>query len=374
MTTATRPDVRIAERAGFCYGVRLAIDKAKHARTEGKEVTTLGQLVHNPGIKADLSDRGIRTADLADQVEGGTLVIRAHGVPKSEFEQVKGKESLEVIDATCTWVLQSQKAARELAEAGYTVCIIGHEDHPEVKGVRSYAGENHVVVDDMDRSTWERVPRTKKLGVLSQSTILPVKLEEFAAFCLRRCHDMRVVNTVCPVTLTRQDDSVKLAAEVDAMIVVGGKNSSNTKELAVKCAEIQPETVHVADADELATEHRRLADGEGSHRDHRRHLDARGRPRGGPRPDLRAYRRVTDRIVVEQHVPADPTAVHAAFTSADALARWWWPHLPDTTYAVDGRTGGAYEIRSAAAGIGVRGDFVAARTADIDPHDVDLAG
>ena len=149
--------------------MRLAIDKAKHARTEGKEVTTLGQLVHNPGIKADLSDRGIRTADLADQVEGGTLVIRAHGVPKSEFEQVKGKESLEVIDATCTWVLQSQKAARELSEAGYTVCIIGHEDHPEVKGVRSYAGENHVVVDDMDRSTWERVPRTKKLGVLSQS-------------------------------------------------------------------------------------------------------------------------------------------------------------------------------------------------------------
>ena len=121
MTTATRPDVRIAERAGFCYGVRLAIDKAKHAREEGKEVTTLGQLVHNPGIKADLSDRGIRTADLADQVEGGTLVIRAHGVPRSEFEQVRGKESLEVIDATCTWVLQSQKAARELAEAGYTV-------------------------------------------------------------------------------------------------------------------------------------------------------------------------------------------------------------------------------------------------------------
>ena len=82
---------------------------------------------------------------------------------------MKGKESLEVIDATCTWVLQSQKAARELAEAGYTVCIIGHEDHPEVKGVRSYAGENHVVVDDMDRSTWERVPRTKKLGVLCRA-------------------------------------------------------------------------------------------------------------------------------------------------------------------------------------------------------------
>jgi 4-hydroxy-3-methylbut-2-enyl diphosphate reductase len=256
MTTAIRPDVRIAERAGFCYGVRLAIDKAKHAREEGKEVTTLGQLVHNPGIKADLSLRGIRTADIADQIEGGTLVIRAHGVPASELERVRGKPDLEVIDATCTWVLQSQKAARELAEAGYTVCIIGHEDHPEVKGVRSYAGENHVVVDDMDRSTWDRVPRTKKLGVLSQSTILPHKLEEFAAFCLRRCHDLRVVNTVCPVTLTRQDDSVKLAREVDAMVVVGGKNSSNTKELAVKCAEICGDTIHVADADELESEHR----------------------------------------------------------------------------------------------------------------------
>jgi len=256
MSTAVRPEVRIAERAGFCYGVRLAIDKAKHARDEGKEVTTLGQLVHNPGIKADLSDRGIRTADLADQVEGGTLVIRAHGVPANELEQVRGKPDLEVIDATCTWVLQSQKAARELAAAGYTVCIIGHEDHPEVKGVRSYAGEGHVVVDDMDRSTWERVPHTKKIGVLSQSTILPFKLEEFAAFCLRRCHDLRVVNTVCPVTLTRQSDSVVLAGEVDAMIVVGGKNSSNTKELAVKCAEVCADTVHVADADELEADHR----------------------------------------------------------------------------------------------------------------------
>ena len=256
MTTATRPEVRIAERAGFCYGVRLAIDKAKHARQEGKEVTTLGQLVHNPGIKADLSDRGIKTADLADEVEGGTLVIRAHGVPKGEIEKVKGAEGLEVIDATCTWVLQSQKAARELAEAGYTVCIIGHEDHPEVKGVRSYAGEKHVVVDDMDRSTWERVPRTKKIGVLSQSTILPHKLEEFAAFCLRRCHDLRVVNTVCPVTLTRQDDSVALGHEVDAMIVVGGKNSSNTKELAVKCREVCEDTIHIADADELEADYR----------------------------------------------------------------------------------------------------------------------
>ena len=256
MTAATRPEVRIAERAGFCYGVRLAIDKAKHARAEGKEVTTLGQLVHNPGIKADLSDRGIRTADLADEVEGGTLVIRAHGVPKGEFEKVKGAEGLEVIDATCTWVIQSQRAAKELAEAGYTVCIIGHEDHPEVKGVRSYAGDKHVVVDDMDRSTWERVPRTKKLGVLSQSTILPHKLEEFAAFCLRRCHDLRVVNTVCPVTLTRQDDSVALGREVDAMIVVGGKNSSNTKELAVKCREVCADTIHVADADELAADYR----------------------------------------------------------------------------------------------------------------------
>ena len=255
MTTATRPEVRIAERAGFCYGVRLAIDKAKHAREQGHEVTTLGQLVHNPGIKADLSDRGIRTADLADEVEGGTLVIRAHGVPAGELDTVRGKADLEVIDATCTWVLQSQKAARELAEAGYTVCIIGHEDHPEVKGVRSYAGEKHVVVDDMDRSTWERVPRTKKIGVLSQSTILPQKLDDFAAFCLRRCHDLRVVNTVCPVTLTRQDDSVALAHEVEAMIVVGGKNSSNTKELAVKCSQILADTIHVADADELASEH-----------------------------------------------------------------------------------------------------------------------
>jgi 4-hydroxy-3-methylbut-2-enyl diphosphate reductase len=108
----------------------------------------------------------------------------------------------------------------------------------------------------MDRSTWDRVPRTKKLGVLSQSTILPTKLEEFAAFCLRRCHDLRVVNTVCPVTLTRQADSVRLAGEVDAMVVVGGRNSSNTRELAVKCREVCDEVLHIEDADELEREHR----------------------------------------------------------------------------------------------------------------------
>jgi 4-hydroxy-3-methylbut-2-enyl diphosphate reductase len=255
MTTMTAPDVRIAERAGFCYGVRLAIEKAKQAREQGKQVTTLGQLVHNQGIKADLAERGIATADLADQVEGGTLVIRAHGVPASEMESLHGAQGLEVIDATCTWVLQSQKAARELNEAGYTVCIIGHEDHPEIKGVRSYAGEKHVVVDDMDRETWERVPHTKKIGVISQTTILPTKLEEFATFCLRRCHDLRVVNTVCPVTLTRQANSVVLAAEVQAMIVVGGKNSSNTRELAVKCREVCADTIHVADADELEADY-----------------------------------------------------------------------------------------------------------------------
>ena len=257
-TEEARPtiDVRIAQRAGFCYGVRLAIDKAMHAAEEGKRVTTLGQLVHNPGIKAQLGERGIQTADLADEVEGGTLVIRAHGVPREQMDVVRDAQGLELIDATCTWVLQSQKAARQLAEEGYTVAIIGHENHPEVIGVRSYAGDKHVVVDDMDRSTWERVPRTKKIGVISQSTILPHKLQEFATFCLARCHDLKVINTVCPVTLQRQDDSVELAAEVDGMIVVGGKNSSNTKELAVKCREVCEQTIHVADADELEAEHR----------------------------------------------------------------------------------------------------------------------
>ena len=169
-------------------------------------------------------------------------MIRAYGVLSRRVGEGQGKADLEVIDANRTWVLQSQKAARELAEDGYTVCIIGHEDHPEVKGVRSYAGEKHVVVDDMDRSTWERVPHTKKIGVLSQARSCRSSSRSSPP-SPRRCHDLRVVNTVCPVTLTRQDDSVKLAAEVDAMIVVGGKNSSNTKELAVKCPEIQPETV-----------------------------------------------------------------------------------------------------------------------------------
>ena len=177
-TAPTRPEVRIAERAGFCYGVRLAIDKAKHAREAGKDVTTLGQLVHNPGIKADLSDRGIRTADLADQVEGGTLVDprpRGAARPSSRSVSRQARRPRGHRRHLHLGAPEPEGGRASSAEAGYTVCIIGHEDHPEVKGVRSYAGDNHVVVDDMDRSTWERVPHTKKIGVLSQSTILPLQ-------------------------------------------------------------------------------------------------------------------------------------------------------------------------------------------------------
>ena len=153
-TASSRPEVRIAERAGFCW-VRLAIDKARRASEAGEEVTTLGQLVHNPGIKADPA----RHPDSPTATGGGRhLVVRAHGVPREELETLRAKEDIQLVDATCTWLIQSQKAARELNEAGYTVRIIGHENHPEVRGVRSYAGENHVVVDDMDRSTRERVP------------------------------------------------------------------------------------------------------------------------------------------------------------------------------------------------------------------------
>ena len=228
----TVTDVRIARRTGFCYGVREAIDMAKEARAAGKVTHTLGQVVHNEGVVRDLQALGIVTVASLDEVDhGAAVVIRAHGV-RPEVMDRAGARGLEVIDGTCTWVIQEQRELRRLVEEGYTIVLLGTPQHPEVVGLLGFAPDA-IVVDEED--DWARIPRKKKMALISQSTQPPWKFEKLAAFMVSRSHELKIVNTVCPVTIRRQEDTLETAQEVDLMVVVGGRSSANTKELTRLC-------------------------------------------------------------------------------------------------------------------------------------------
>jgi len=226
-------EVRIAKRTGFCYGVREAIDKAKEASAAGKATHTLGQVVHNEGVVRDLQDLGIETVETLDDVDhGAAVVIRAHGVRPDVMERAESR-GLEVIDGTCTWVIQEHRELTRLVEEGYTIVLLGTPKHAEVVGMLGFAPDA-IVVDEEEE--WEAaIPRKKRMALISQSTQPPWKFEQLAAFMVSRCHELKIVNTVCPVTIRRQQDTMEAAKDVDLMVVVGGRSSANTKELTRLC-------------------------------------------------------------------------------------------------------------------------------------------
>jgi 4-hydroxy-3-methylbut-2-enyl diphosphate reductase len=242
-------EVRIARRTGFCYGVREAIDYARLAAAQGKQTTTLGQVVHNEGVIAQLQAQGIRTVDTLDDVErGAAVVIRAHGVTPEVMGRAQ-ERGLEVIDGTCTWVIQEQKELKALVDDGYTIVLLGTPRHPEVVGLLGFAPDAIVVDEEED---WERIPRTKRMALISQSTQPPWKFEKLAAYLVSRCHELKILNTVCPVTIRRQEDTMALADAVDMMVVVGGRNSANTKELTRLCQIAGKPVVQIEGASDLS--------------------------------------------------------------------------------------------------------------------------
>ena len=242
-------DVRIAKRTGFCYGVREAIDKAKEASAAGKVTHTLGQVVHNEGVVSDLQALGIQTVDTLDDVDrGAAVVIRAHGVRPDVMARAEDR-GLEVIDGTCTWVIQEQKELRKLVEDGYTIVLLGTPKHPEVVGLLGFAPDA-IVVDDESEWAAAITPR-KRMALISQSTQPPWKFEKLAAFMVGRAHELKIVNTVCPVTIRRQQDTLETAGEVDLMVVVGGRSSANTKELTRLCEIAGTEAIQIESVRDL---------------------------------------------------------------------------------------------------------------------------
>jgi len=240
-------DIEIADGSGFCFGVRRAVNLAlRAAEDHGRRTVTLGPLVHNPLVVERLEAKGIRAVE---EVAGDAdvVVLRAHGTPAPQEESLR-RRRLEIVDATCPFVKRAQRHARALREEGYQVVILGDRAHPEVASVRSYAGDDAVVVESADDLPVALGPR---VGVLAQTT----QPEEAFLRLVRRlapgAAEVRVVNTVCRSTAARRAETEKLASRVQVMIVLGGRRSHNTRELARVSRLAGVDTHHIERAREL---------------------------------------------------------------------------------------------------------------------------
>ena len=241
--------IEVASHAGVCYGVERALKLAAHAAESARgSVTTLGPLIHNPIVVRDLESAGVKGAQTVDEVESGTLIIRAHGVVPQVIDQARAK-GLEVLDATCPYVKKVHMAAEKLVREGYQLIVVGESGHPEVEGILGHAGDAaHVVSTPHDL---DGVDLARKVGVVVQTTQTPANLAALVSALALRTMDLRVVNTICSATQERQDSAAELASRADVMIVIGGKNSGNTRRLAEICMACCPRTHHIEDSSEI---------------------------------------------------------------------------------------------------------------------------
>jgi len=240
--------VLVAEKCGFCPGVRNAINLAKKTLAEQKKVYSLGPIIHNEEVVRQLSQAGLKTVESVEQIPGGIVLIRSHGATQNELEALESK-GLNIIDATCVLVKRVQKIAHQLQEEGYHVVVIGDKKHPEVKAVVGSADKVDVVAGESDL---DKISKYKKLGVICQTTQSP---DFFAEMIGQIGHlefsEIKIINTLCRETIARQEAAVKLCRQVDIMFVLGGLHSANTRKLAELCKKHNPQTWHLQNWDEL---------------------------------------------------------------------------------------------------------------------------
>ncbi len=235
-----------AKRAGFCFGVKRAVDMAFNTAQNNSNVYTLGPIIHNPQVIEKLRSEGVEPTGSIDVGDINVLIIRTHGVPCGVLEKL-GKKTYKVIDATCPFVKKAQQYAKLLKEAGYQVVIIGDKEHPEVKGLMSYAGKDVVVVN-----SGKKLPKLKnKVGVVVQTTQPLSLLKEIMLDMLERVKEIKVYNTICNSTALRLKETKQMAKAVDMVLVVGGKNSANTTQLANLCNSMSVLTYHIETASEI---------------------------------------------------------------------------------------------------------------------------
>ncbi len=242
-------EIKLASNYGFCFGVKRAIKIAE----DYKNSATMGPLIHNQDeinrLKNDFNV-GLYT-NLDDVKENDTVIIRTHGIPKNDLKNLR-KLNAKVINATCPFVTTPQQIVKKMSSEGYSILIFGDADHPEVKGVQSYGEDQDDVHIILEPSDLEKISfKNNKIATVAQTTKKKEKYLEIVNALILKNKEVRVFNTICDATFENQDAARELSKEVDIMIVIGGKNSSNTKQLHSICIENCPDSYLIENENEL---------------------------------------------------------------------------------------------------------------------------
>ena len=246
-------EVVIAEHAGFCFGVKRAVKMAFDAVGNGTTpVHTLWPLIHNPQVVGRLAEAGVQKVDTLDKINEGIVILRSHGVSSPQVMIDAEAAGLTAIDATCPFVTNAQRFAKQLVDERYQVVMVGDRHHPETLSVVGHAGGEVLVTEDFSEiKKWLNRFTKKRVGIISQTTQTFKQFSEIVIQCLQICEEVKVFNTICYATEERQTAAKKIAVDVETMVVVGGRNSANTNHLADICREEGVPVYHVETADEV---------------------------------------------------------------------------------------------------------------------------
>ena len=246
-------EVKVAKSAGFCFGVKRAVEMVyNEAGKEGK-VYTLGPIIHNEQVVKDLEEKGVNVLDSVNDIKDGedaTVIIRSHGISEEIYSQLK-KKDVKIIDATCPFVAKIHRIVKEKHKAGYQIVIAGNANHPEVEGIKGWCGNNAAIIESIEDAEKVVLNMDRKVCVVAQTTFNYKKFKDIVDILLKKSYDIDVMNTICNATEERQTEAGTIAGQSDAMLVIGGKHSSNTQKLYEICKKECSDTYFIQTLDDL---------------------------------------------------------------------------------------------------------------------------
>lgn len=247
-------EITVAKSAGFCFGVQRAVDSVyKELEENSGKIYTFGPIIHNEQVVEDLNKKGIEVIDTVEQlkkIKEGTVVIRSHGVAK-EIYDILEQQKLKMVDATCPFVKKIHNIVLDESNNGKTIIIIGNDNHPEVEGIKGWVNGEVIVINKEEQIEKLSLPEQTKACIVSQTTFNHNKFKYLVEIIRKKGYDITVVNTICNATHVRQVEARKISSNVDGMIVIGGKNSSNTQKLYDICRNECENTFYVQTVKDL---------------------------------------------------------------------------------------------------------------------------
>jgi len=249
-------EVRLATHAGFCFGVKRAVEQVYEQIETGKTIYTYGPIIHNEEVVKDLESKGVKVIpdiETLQNITEGTVIIRSHGVTKEIYDILEQK-GLECIDATCPFVKRIHNIVRTESAAGKHIVIVGDPKHPEVEGIMSWCSSSMTVLETEKEAQELSLPENTEICIVSQTTFNYNKFQHIVAILQKKGYNDSVVNTICNATEERQTEAKEIASEADVMIVIGGKHSSNTRKLYEICSKECANTYFIQTLDDLHLE------------------------------------------------------------------------------------------------------------------------